>query len=114
MHGKQLNPERMRLDGDRVRLRKSRPNPVFDDRIILLREIEGTPHTFSSSVEDVRVDHRRSDVPVPQQLLYRPNVVPFLQQVGSERMPKGMACDPFDESGTGGGLRLEIHGMKSS
>jgi hypothetical protein len=105
---KQPDSNKIGLKGNKVRLRESLPNSVFDDRIILLREVEGTPHTFSSSVEDVHIDHRRGDIPVPQQLLYRPNIVPFLQKVGRERMPKGMACDPFGESGTGGGL---LHGL---
>ena len=96
------------LKDNRVRLQAPLPNPLLVDRKFLLREVEGTPHTFSSSVEDMRVDHRRSDVPVPQQLLYSPNVVPLLQKMGSERMPKGMACDPFGKSGTGGSL---LHGL---
>jgi len=56
----------MGVNGDRVRLSARQPKPVLADWKILLREVEGTPHTFSSSVEDVRVDHCRSDVPVSQ------------------------------------------------
>ena len=89
---------------DRVRLRATQSNTCFEGRKFLLGEVQGAPHTFSSTIEDVRVDHRRSDVPVPQQLLYRPNVVPFLKKMGSERMPKGMTGNRFGKSGTGGGL----------
>jgi len=99
-----VDSNEIRLKRNRVRLRTPLPDPHSADRKYLLREVEGTPHTFSSSVEDVRVDHRRSDIPVPQQFLYRPNVVPFLPKMGSERMPKGMAGDPFGKSVTGGSL----------
>jgi hypothetical protein len=98
----------MGLKGNRVRLRTPLRDPLSTDRKFLLREVEGTPHTFPSSVEDVRVDHRRRDIPVPHELLYSPNVVPLLQKMGSERMPKGMAGDPFGKSGTGGSL---LHGL---
>ena len=105
---KQLDPSKLELKGNKVRRRTAHSNPVSGRWKFLLREVEGTPHTFSSSVEDVRVDHRRSDAPVPQQLLYRPNVVPFFQKMGSERMPKSMAGDPLGKSGTGGSL---LHGL---
>jgi hypothetical protein len=54
----------MRFEGNKVRLRTMLPDPHSVDRKLLLREGERTPHIFSSSVEDVRADHRRSDVPV--------------------------------------------------
>jgi len=72
---------------NRVRLREVPSKTISEDRNILLREIQGAPHTSSSAVEDMRVNHRRVDVSVPQQLLDGSNVVPFLQQVSSERMP---------------------------
>jgi hypothetical protein len=49
-----------------VRLRDVQPKPVFEDRNILLGKIQGAPHTSSSAIEDVRIDHRRVDVSMPQ------------------------------------------------
>jgi hypothetical protein len=47
----------------------------------------------------VRVDHRRADVPMPKQLLNRPDVVSGLEQMGRERVPQRiltllMNCSP--------------------
>jgi len=40
--------------------------------------IERTPHPASAALQHVYVDHGRSDVLVPQEFLYCPNVVPIL------------------------------------
>ena len=45
----------------------------------------------------MRVDHRRRQVAVPQQLLNRPDVVPGLQQMGRKRMPQGMGGDALGD-----------------
>ena len=37
------------------------------------------------------IDHGRSDVLVPQEFLYRPNIVSILSQVSSKAMPERMA-----------------------
>ena len=42
------------------------------------------------AVEDVRVDHRRADVTIAQQLLDGPDVAPVLEEVGVERVTEGM------------------------
>ena len=49
--------------------------------------IHRTPYSLSSSVKDVGIDHCRFDVPVPQQLLNRADVVPLLKQMRGEGMP---------------------------
>jgi hypothetical protein len=41
------------------------------------RRVERAPHPEPAAIQHVRVDHRRADVPVPQQLLDRPDVVPI-------------------------------------
>lgn len=43
----------------------------------------------------MRKDHRGGYVPVPQQLLHRPDIVPRLQQMGREGVPQGMRAGPF-------------------
>jgi len=51
---------------NRFRLREVQPKSAFEDRDILLGKIHGASHTSSSSIEDVRIDHRRVDVFMPQ------------------------------------------------
>ncbi len=46
--------------------------------------VQRAPDAPSTLIQNVRVDHRRTDVPVPEQLLDRPDVVPRLQQVRRE------------------------------
>ena len=43
----------------------------------------------------MRVDHRRADIPVSHQLLYRPDIITVLEQAGCEGMPEGMTCSVF-------------------
>ena len=43
--------------------------------------IEGTVHPLAASVKDMRVDHRRADIPIPEQFLNRTDVVAVFQQV---------------------------------
>ena len=40
----------------------------------------------------MRVHHRRTDIPVPQQFLNRPDIVAVLQQLRGERVAKGVAA----------------------
>src|SRR5688572_24176456 len=54
------------------------------------QEVERAPHPAAAAVEDVRVDHGRRDVAVPEQLLDGPDVVAGLEQVGRERVPQGV------------------------
>ena len=46
-------------------------------------------------LHDVRVDHRRLNVLVAEQLLHRPHIVTVLQQVCGEAVPQRMAGDPL-------------------
>lgn len=46
--------------------------------------VKGATHTALTSVQNVRVDHRRRHVPVPEQFLDGANVVSNLQHVGGE------------------------------
>ena len=56
-----------------------------------------TPHTQSAPVENMRVDHRRRNIPVPKELLHRPNVGPTLQHMRRETVPQGMTPRPFPQ-----------------
>jgi hypothetical protein len=49
--------------------------------------IQWRANAASALVEDVRVDHRRRDIRVAEQLLHRPNVIAGLQQVRRKRVP---------------------------
>jgi hypothetical protein len=49
----------------------------------------------ATPVQDVRIDHRRAYIGMPQQLLHRADVIPALQQVCGERMPEDMTAHPL-------------------
>jgi hypothetical protein len=44
-----------------------------------LQPIQGTPHAGWAEVQEVRVDHRGLEVPVPEELLDRPDALPVLE-----------------------------------
>jgi hypothetical protein len=44
-------------------------------------------HSVAALVEDMGVDHRRADVPMPEQFLNRLDVVAVFQQVRGECVP---------------------------
>ena len=52
--------------------------------------VAGAAHRGRATVEDVRMDHRRGDVAVPEEFLNRADVVPVFEQVGRERVPNGV------------------------
>jgi hypothetical protein len=68
----------------------------------------GAAHATSTSVQDVRIDHRRAHVLVAQELLSGPNVVAILKEVRRKRMTERMATgrlgDPCRASGFFDGL----------
>jgi hypothetical protein len=43
-------------------------------------------NTSATAIQNIRVDHRRADIAVPQQLLYGPDIVSIFQQQRGERM----------------------------
>jgi len=49
----------------------------------------------ATPVQDVRINHRRAYIGMPQQLLHRADVIPGLQQVCGERMPEDMTAHPL-------------------
>jgi hypothetical protein len=61
----------------------------------LTQEVRWAADAPSSPVENVGVDHRRADVLVPKKFLDRPDIIPILQEMGSERMPECVASDGF-------------------
>lgn len=74
----QWDLEKMEVVGGRVRRQNAPPKTFPEHQDMLLREVQGAPHTSSSTIEDVRIDHRRIDVSVPQQLLDGTDIIPFL------------------------------------
>ena len=67
--------------------------------------VHGAPHAEPSTIEDVRVNHRRAHVPVPQEFLYCPDVIPILQEVRRKGMPKRVAAHPLRDPRPSHGLR---------
>ena len=63
--------------------------------------VEGTPHATSAAVQHVRIDHRRADIAMPQQLLDRPDVIPGLEQMRRKRVPKRVTGRRLCQPGTG-------------
>ena len=51
----------------------------------------------------MRVNHRRADIPVPKELLNRPDVRPVLQQMRRKRMTERMAGRAFGDLRRGNG-----------
>ena len=49
-----------------------------------LKPVEGAADSVSSAVEDVGVDHGGLDVFVAEELLYGPDIVTALEQMGGE------------------------------
>ena len=66
--------------------------------MILSGKVRRAPDAPSALVQDMGIDHGGVDVAVAQQFLDRPDIVPFFQEMGSERMPEGMAGDPLRNS----------------
>ena len=52
--------------------------------------IHRTANASTADLQHMRVDHRRADVRMAEQLLHRANVVAGLQQVRSKRVPQGV------------------------
>ena len=74
------------------RVRRARPRSVFHS---LREQVERASHAAPAAVEDVRVDHGGLDAPVAEELLDGPDVVSILEQMGRERVAKGVAGDSF-------------------
>ena len=59
-------------------------------RSLGVQPVHGAHHAATAAVQDVRVDHRRGDVALAEQLLHRPDGVAVLEQMRRE----GMAIMP--------------------
>jgi hypothetical protein len=70
-----------------------------------LQPVHGAPHPQPSPIEDVRVNHGRAHVPVPQEFLYCPDVIPILHEVRRKGMPKCVATHPLRDPRPPHGLR---------
>jgi hypothetical protein len=55
--------------------------------------VSRTDHRPTASIQDVRVDHRRPHVPVPEQLLNGPDVVAVLEQVRGKRVAQRVTAE---------------------
>ena len=52
-------------------------------------------HAQPAAIEDMRVDHGRRDLLVPEELLDGPNVIPCYEQVGGEAVAQRVWTDGF-------------------
>src|SRR5688572_14888718 len=71
----------------------------FRSCALCLLHVERAPHASRAVLQDVRVDHRRRDIAVTEELLYGTDVMTALQQVGGEGMAKGVASNAFVDCG---------------
>ena len=79
-----------------VRRPGSRPSP---------QAIRGTAHAEPPAVHDMRVNHRRPQVSVPEKLLNRADVRAALEQMRREGVSQGMTGGPFRQPGCANGGR---------
>lgn len=56
-----------------------------------------TVYTVSASIEDMRIDHGRTDILMAQQFVDRPNIVTVLKQMRGKRMPEGVTTGRFGD-----------------
>ena len=61
--------------------------------------VKGTLDTPSTLVKDVRVNHGRANVLVPEQFLDGPDVVPGFEEMSRETMTKRMAASRLFDFG---------------
>jgi hypothetical protein len=55
-------------------------------RFLQSQAISGAEDSADASIEDVGVDHRSANIPMPKQFLNRSDIVAIFQQVSSKRM----------------------------
>src|SRR5690606_580063 len=66
--------------------------------------IERTDGTRRAAADDVRIDHRRTDIFVTKELLDRANVLAVLEEMSREAMTERMARDWFGDARGQGSL----------
>ena len=71
------------------------------------KTIHRTANTRRASVEDMSVNHRRLDVTMTQEFLYRSNIVPSFEQVRGEGMPPACRAHGAGREGVARGLLHE-------
>ena len=71
----------------------------------LLQAIDWAADPQRPTVEDVQVDHRGTDVAMPEQFLHCPDVLAVLQQMRRERVTENVRTDAFGEPRAAHGLR---------
>ena len=59
------------------------------------RRIQRAANPARVNVQDVRVNHRRRHIAMPEKLLHCSNVVPSLQQMRGKRMPERVTTHTF-------------------
>ena len=62
------------------------------------KTVHRTANTRRAAVEDMSINHRRLDVTMTQEFLYRSNIVTAFEQVRGEGMPEGVARGSLHET----------------
>jgi len=60
--------------------------------------IQWASYTDPWLIQDMGVNHCRRDIIMPQQFLYRPDIIVRLQQVCGKRMTKRVDIDRFSDA----------------
>ena len=84
------------------------PPGLAANRTSMSEAVNGTAHAERAAIEHVRVHHRRADVGMTQQLLYRSNVVPVLKHVRRKRMPKRVWTHSLGDTRSPGRVRHRL------
>src|SRR6185312_5790134 len=71
------------------------PAAVARDVTPLLQSVRGTLHAQAAAIQDVCVNHRRSNVAVAEELLNRPDVGAGLEDVRGEGVPQRVTGRPL-------------------
>ena len=66
--------------------------------------IDRASHPGRATVEDVRVDLRRRDVAMAQELLHGADIAAVFEQMRGERMPERVRSGPLRDAGAPHGL----------
>src|SRR2546423_15626994 len=74
-----------------------RPPPRRSKPTRASQPVGWAPHALSSTIQYMRIDHRRPHVGVAEELLHRPDIGPGFEQVRRKGMAKGVARHALPE-----------------
>ena len=76
----------------------------------LSQPVEWTANAKPAAVQHVQIDHRRTDIGMPEQLLHCSHVMTVLEQVRRKGVPEAVRADALREAHLTSGVRnLSLH-----